>query len=192
MMATLMSCFVLLLVTVSCTTSQWSKPIAASGRRLSTLSEDWVCIWRTYLFYFFYLLKGPAADATDAPRPWRLIVQPCDKDEVFSAFPFWWSTGGMKLTGENRSTRRKSCPSITLSTTNLTWNDLGSSPGLRGERPATNRLSHSTAPRTTYTGHEPRYIPSEEKAILCLVLKIEKIGPVAVLTCHLTANVFIN
>ena len=51
----------------------------------------------------------------------------------------------MKLTGENRSTRGKTCPSATLSTTNPTWTDRGSNPGLRGERPATNRLSHGTA-----------------------------------------------
>jgi hypothetical protein len=43
----------------------------------------------------------------------------------------------MKLTGENRSTGRKTCPSATLSTTNPTWTDLGLNPGLRGERPAT-------------------------------------------------------
>jgi hypothetical protein len=36
----------------------------------------------------------------------------------------------------------KTCPSATLSTTNPTWIN----PGLRGERPATNRLSHGTAP----------------------------------------------
>jgi hypothetical protein len=34
----------------------------------------------------------------------------------------------MKLTGENRSTRGKSCPTATLFTTNPTWTD----PGLRG------------------------------------------------------------
>jgi hypothetical protein len=51
----------------------------------------------------------------------------------------------MKLTEENRSTREKTCPSATLSTTNPTWIDPGSNPGLRGERPATNRLSHGTA-----------------------------------------------
>jgi hypothetical protein len=51
----------------------------------------------------------------------------------------------MKLTGENRRTREKTCPSATLSTTNHTWTDPGSNPGLRGERPATNRLSHGTA-----------------------------------------------
>jgi hypothetical protein len=43
------------------------------------------------------------------------------------------------------TTRRKTCPSATLSTTNLTWTDPESNPGLRGERPATNRLSHGTA-----------------------------------------------
>jgi hypothetical protein len=33
--------------------------------------------------YVFFLV-----DATDAPQPGRLIVQRCDEDEVFSAFPF--------------------------------------------------------------------------------------------------------
>jgi hypothetical protein len=44
----------------------------------------------------------------------------------------------MKFTGET-------CPSATLSITNPTWTDPGSNPGLRGERPTTNRLSHGTA-----------------------------------------------
>jgi hypothetical protein len=51
----------------------------------------------------------------------------------------------MKLTGENRSTRGKTCPSATLSTTNPTWTDPGSNPGLRDGRPATNCLRHDTA-----------------------------------------------
>jgi hypothetical protein len=50
----------------------------------------------------------------------------------------------MKLTGGDRSTRGKTCPSATLSTTNSTWTDPGSNPGFRGERPAANRLSHDT------------------------------------------------
>jgi hypothetical protein len=54
----------------------------------------------------------------------------------------------MRPTGENRSTRGKVCPSATLPTTNLTWTDPGSNPGLRGERPATNRLSHGTTVHT--------------------------------------------
>jgi hypothetical protein len=36
----------------------------------------------------------------------------------------------------------KTCPSATLSTTNPTWTDPGSSPGLHGGRPAANSLSH--------------------------------------------------
>jgi hypothetical protein len=55
------------------------------------------------------------------------------------------SDGGMILTGKNRKTRRKTCLSATLSTTNPTRIDPGGNPGLRGERPATNDLSHGTA-----------------------------------------------
>jgi hypothetical protein len=51
----------------------------------------------------------------------------------------------MKLTGENRSIRGKTCPSATLSITNSTRTDPGSNPGFCGERPATNGLSHGTA-----------------------------------------------
>jgi hypothetical protein len=47
------------------------------------------------------------------------------------------SDGGMILTGENRRTRRKTCPSVTLSITNPTRTDPGPKPGLRGEGPAT-------------------------------------------------------
>jgi hypothetical protein len=45
----------------------------------------------------------------------------------------------------NKRSRRKTCPSATLSTTNPTGNDPCANPGLRNERPATNRLSHGTA-----------------------------------------------
>jgi hypothetical protein len=53
------------------------------------------------------------------------------------------------LTGENRRTLRKTCPSATLSTTNPTWIFPGANPGLRGEIPATTDLSHSTATIST-------------------------------------------
>jgi hypothetical protein len=59
----------------------------------------------------------------------------------------------MKLTGENRNTREKTCPSATLSTRNPTWTDPGSNPGLRGGRSATNRLSDGTASRASYVSH---------------------------------------
>jgi hypothetical protein len=51
----------------------------------------------------------------------------------------------MKMTEENRCTLRKTWPSATLSNKNFTWTDPGSNPGLRGERQASNRLSHGTA-----------------------------------------------
>jgi hypothetical protein len=51
----------------------------------------------------------------------------------------------MKLTEENRSTRGKTCPSTSLSTTNSTCTQLGSNRGLRGDRRTTNGLSHGTA-----------------------------------------------
>jgi hypothetical protein len=55
------------------------------------------------------------------------------------------SDGGMILTGENRRTGRKTCPSATLSTTNPTWIEPGANPGLRVERSATNDLRHGMA-----------------------------------------------
>jgi hypothetical protein len=51
----------------------------------------------------------------------------------------------MKLTGENRRTRGKTCPSAILSTTNPTWTDPGSNPGVCAGRPAANDLSHGAA-----------------------------------------------
>jgi hypothetical protein len=52
------------------------------------------------------------------------------------------SHGGMILTGENRRTRRKACPTATLSTTNPTWFDPDNNPDLHDERSGPNRLSH--------------------------------------------------
>jgi hypothetical protein len=66
---------------------------------------------------------------------------------AYYSFPRWYEFGERRwndiLTGENRRTRRKTCPSATLSTINPIWID----PGLRGERPATNDLSHGKAER---------------------------------------------
>ena len=51
----------------------------------------------------------------------------------------------MTLTGKNRSTKTETCPSATLSTTDPKLTDLGSNQYLRGERKATNHLSHGRA-----------------------------------------------
>jgi hypothetical protein len=50
--------------------------------------------------------------------------------------------GGMKLRGETPRTRRKTCPSATLSAPDLTRTDPSANPGIRGENLATNRFSH--------------------------------------------------
>jgi hypothetical protein len=52
------------------------------------------------------------------------------------------SIGGMIQARENRSTRRKTWHSTTLSTANLIQTDLGSNPCLLDERPATSCLRH--------------------------------------------------
>jgi hypothetical protein len=50
-----------------------------------------------------------------------------------------------KLAGEIEVLGKKTCPRVTLSTTNFTWPDLGSNPFRRGGKPATNSLSYGTA-----------------------------------------------
>jgi hypothetical protein len=75
------------------------------------------------------------------------------------------SRGGIILTGGNRITWRKTCPSATLSTTNLTWTDQGANPCLRGLRPATNHLSHRTAWLAYYSVIQnfPEAIPTADE-----------------------------
>jgi hypothetical protein len=68
--------------------------------------------------------------------------------------------GETEVVGEN-------LPSATLSTTNPTWIDPGANPGanpgLRGERPATNRLSHGTARCTGYRLQIAQYLVSNDQ-----------------------------
>jgi hypothetical protein len=64
---------------------------------------------------FFYMVKGPAADATDAPQSY-------DEDEQFfyqvlQLMEHQWN----EIDRGKLTTRRKTCPSATLPTTNPTW-----------------------------------------------------------------------
>ena len=61
---------------------------------------------------------------------------------AFPLCPSGNSKMSSKITGGNRSTRRKSCPNTTLFTTNLTYSDLELKLGLRGKWLAVNSLSH--------------------------------------------------
>lgn len=51
----------------------------------------------------------------------------------------------MNLAGQKKCTRRKTCPSVNLSTINLSRSDLGSKLGLRDDRSTINRLNYGTA-----------------------------------------------
>jgi len=52
-----------------------------------------------------------------------------------------WNIDGLLLTGEDGSTRRKPCPDVTFSTS-FPWTVVGSNPGFRNMKPATDCLSH--------------------------------------------------
>jgi hypothetical protein len=93
-----------------------------------------------------FFVKGPAADATDAPQPWGLLCNPVMKMiSFFSFFRVMEHRWNETDRGKPKYSGGKPCPNATLYTTNPTRTDPGSNPSLRGERPATNRLSHGTA-----------------------------------------------
>jgi hypothetical protein len=78
------------------------------------------------------------------------LCNPCDEDDekddqFFSFFEVMEHRWNEIDRGKQKFSGKKTCPISTLSTKNPTWIEPGSNPGLRGERPATNRLSHGTA-----------------------------------------------
>jgi hypothetical protein len=79
----------------------------------------------------------------------------------------WWNDifageTEVGLLGEN-------LPSATLSTTNPTWIDPGANPGLRGERPATNRLSHGTALHFFYSEYFVRFHVNQSVSLISVM-----------------------
>ena len=62
----------------------------------------------------------------------------------------------MILTSDNRSKQRKTRPTATFTSTNLTRTSLGLNPGLRYDRPATKRLSHATKISLSLVNHPAR------------------------------------
>jgi hypothetical protein len=80
---------------------------------------------------FFCVVKGPAADATDAPQPWGLLCNPVMKMiSIFSFFRVMEHRWNEIDRGKSKYSGEKTCPSATLSTTNPTWTDPGIEPGL--------------------------------------------------------------
>jgi hypothetical protein len=93
-----------------------------------------------------FFLEGPRSRSYGRTAALRLFVQPCDEDDQFS-FSFFhvmehrWN----EIDRKKPKYSGKTCPRVTLSTTNATWTDPGLNPGIHSARPATNRLSHGTA-----------------------------------------------
>jgi hypothetical protein len=118
----------------------------AEERRHSTLHYPTHILPQPEIYCLFFV-KGPAADATDAPQPWGLLYNPVIKMVSFF-FVFcvmehrWNEIYRGKSSYSEKAVPVPLCP---------TWTDPGSKPGLRGERPATNRLSHGTADLLSYT-----------------------------------------
>jgi hypothetical protein len=94
------------------------------------------------------VMKGPAAGATDAPQPWGLLCNPVMQMKmmmiIFCPFPsngapveLNWQ-GKNEVFGEKPVTVPLCPPQIPHGLTQ------GSKAGLRGGRPAANRLSHGT------------------------------------------------
>jgi hypothetical protein len=69
---------------------------------------------------------------------WPIVPAPDDR--------WWlWSSRWNENWQGKPNYSEKTCPSATWSTTNPTWPELGSNPGRRGGKSATNRLSYGTA-----------------------------------------------
>jgi hypothetical protein len=100
------------------------------------------------IFFFFFLVRGPRSWCYGRTAALRLIVQPLWWIWRWAVFlpsftsngaPVEWNWQG-KTDSSEKNLSQCLCPSQISHGL-----DLGSNPGLRGERPATNRLSHGTA-----------------------------------------------
>ena len=94
--------------------------------------------------------EGPRSRCYGRTTTLRLFCNRCKKEHQWN-----------EIDRGKPTTRRKTRPSATLSTTNPTWTDPGSNPGLRSGRPATNRLSHGTARPGLLFEARPSPIPQD-------------------------------
>jgi hypothetical protein len=69
----------------------------------------------------------------------------CGTGSLTGRLSISWMISKYEAALEYYQSRRETCQNATLATTNLTLTDLGANPGLRSEKPATNRLSYGTA-----------------------------------------------
>jgi hypothetical protein len=107
---------------------------------------EWESFWIRYAdvkVFLLLLLRGDTVSlwTWTANRP---IVHPAH--DIWVNMEQRWNDTDERKPKDSE----KSCLSATLSTTNPIWTDLSMKPGLRGEKPATNRLSYGTATSLVY------------------------------------------
>jgi hypothetical protein len=96
---------------------------------------------------FFLVVKGPAADATDAPQPWGFLCNPVMKMTMmiilfFCPFPSNGAPMEWNWQGKTEELGEKPVP-VPLCPPQIPHGlARDRTPGLRGGRPAANRLSY--------------------------------------------------
>jgi hypothetical protein len=96
-----------------------------------------------YIYIFFFIASGVGLSPLYCDHFWPIVPAPDDR------WGWLWSNWWNKDWQGKPKYSEKTCPSVTLSTTNPTWLDPGSNPGCRGGKPATNRLSYGVASTCT-------------------------------------------
>jgi hypothetical protein len=101
--------------------------------------EDTCSKRQTLLFFSFVGCGMKLSPLGTSATIWPIVLAPDDR--------WWWLWSNRWDENWERKPKysEKTCPSITWSTTNPTWLDLGSSPGRRCEKMVTNRLSSGPA-----------------------------------------------
>jgi hypothetical protein len=121
---------------------QYNSQYHTINRKEHVLPVEWTELYCIICFFLWWrapqqkLRTHRSLEAYCATLWWRW--------KIISLFFIFRSNGATvewNWQRENRSTRGKTCPRATLSTTNSTCTDKRSNPGLRGGRPATNRLA---------------------------------------------------
>jgi hypothetical protein len=102
----------------------------------------------TIKYTYFVFIEGPRSRCygrTAALNVYCVNLRGRQRCFFFLLFHFNGATVEWNWQGKTVVFGKKIYPSATFSTTNPTWTEPGSNPCLRGERPATNSLSHGTA-----------------------------------------------
>jgi hypothetical protein len=92
-------------------------------------------------YYYYYYYWDETESIWYCGHYWPVV--PTQDDRWWLLWSNWWNEDWRGKPNYSQ----KTCSSATLPTTNPTWPDLGSNPGLRVGKAATNRLSYGTAIR---------------------------------------------